>query len=182
MPHGGSQTSYRVVGSKNRWESPILSSLSLWIPVFMALMLPLGGCVEMANTLSGSSVKPIDLFDITGSLAGDRSGFSWQVLEDADRPRALAALEHALDPMNDGQASLWTGQSGQSRGSFSARGVAFVHDEQLCRDFIASIENKRASKDIERQQWPGTACRQGLGIAGSAHWQLVDGLHKRNRP
>ena len=182
MPHSGSRTSYRVVGSKNRWEFPILSSLSPWIPVIMALMLPLGGCVEVAGTLSASSVKQIDLFDITGSLAGDRTGFSWQVLDDADRPRALAALEHALDPMNDGQASLWTGQSGQSRGSFSARGVAFVHDEQLCRDFIASIENKRTSKDIERQQWPGTACRQGLGTAGSANWRVVDSLQKPNRP
>jgi len=76
----------------------------------------------MASNLSGSSVKQIDLFDITGSLAGDRTGFSWQVLDDADRPRALAALEHALDPMNDGQASLWTRQSGQSpRQFFGAR-------------------------------------------------------------
>lgn len=181
MPHSGSETSYRVVGSKNRWEFPISLSLSRSIPFIVALMLTLGGCVEMASNLSGSSVKQIDLFDITGSLAGDRTGFSWQVLDDADRPRALAALEHALDPMNDGQPSLWTGQSGQSRGSFSARGVAFVHDEQLCRDFIASIENKRTSKDIERQQWPGTACRQGLGTAGSANWRVVESLQKPNR-
>jgi len=69
MPHSGSETSYRVVGSKNRWEFPISLSLSRSIPFIVALMLTLGGCVEMASNLSGSSVKQIDLFDITGSLA-----------------------------------------------------------------------------------------------------------------
>ena len=174
MPHSGSRTSYRVVGANNKWEFPVSLSTRPWLRVILVLMLPLCGCVEVAGTLTGASKPQMDFFDITGSLAGDRSEFSLQNVEDADRPRALAALGQALDPMNDGQASVWIGQSGQIRGTFFARGMAFVHDEQLCRDFIAAIESKRSAKEIERQQWPGTACRQGLGGTGSANWNVVE--------
>ena len=110
----------------------------------------------------------VEEIDITGSLVGDRQAFTFEILEDADRPGALAALGQALDPMNDGQSSGWSSVSGQRRGTFSARGLAFVQDEQLCRDFLALIETRQSAKEIDRQQWSGTACRQDLGA-----WSVV---------
>ena len=174
MPQCGSNTSYRVVGCKNSSDFLISRSLQRWARTLFVILLPLSGCIDGMGAFQVTQKPQLDFFDITGSLASDNASFSLRLIEDADRLRALAALGQALDPMNDGQASVWTGQSGQSRGSFLARGLAFVQDEQLCRNFIATIDHKQGGKDSERQQWPGTACRQGVGGAAPASWAVVE--------
>lgn len=168
MPQGVSQPVYRVGAGKNSREFATMRPFSLWVRLLCVALLPLGGCVELAGPLLDGAKSQKDLFDITGSLADDGQVFSLAMIEDADRPRVLAALGQALDPMNDGQSSGWNSVSGQRRGTFSARGLAFVQDEQLCRDFLALIETRQSAKEIDRQQWSGTACRQDLGA-----WSVV---------
>ena len=180
MPKGVSQSSYRVVGANTKPEFSVTTPAKSCLRIILLVMLPLCGCMEVAGTLTGASGPQRDFFDITGSLAGNRSGFSLQAIEDADRPAALAALAQALDPMNDGQSSVWIGQSGHHRGTFSARGLAFVHDERLCRDFVAALESKRGVRETERQQWSGTACRQELGGAGEIIWRIVEASRVAN--
>jgi surface antigen len=168
MPQGVTQALYRDAAGKNSRDFAAIRPFSRWLRVFCVLALPLCGCVELAAPLLDVTKSQKDLFDITGSLADDGQAFSLQMIEDGDRPRALAALGQALDPMNDGQSSGWTSPNGQRRGTFSARGLAFVQDEQLCRDFLALIETRQSAKEVDRQHWSGTACRQDLGA-----WSVV---------
>ncbi len=179
MPKGVSRPLYKVVCGKNRWQfssrlrlGRLRSGLALAV-----LGASLAACTEIAGPLTSGSTPARDFLDITGSLAGNRSGFSLQYLDESDQARALVALGQALDPMNGGQASLWTSSTGQVRGTFTARGMAFVHEERLCREFVAALEDKRGVKETDRQQWPGVACREGLGA-----WAVVDGqrLSKNN--
>jgi surface antigen len=181
MPLGGSELLYRDMNRKNRWDFSILLTMRNWGRVIVLSTLSLCGCVELAGPLNSVTNPKLDFLDVTGSLADTKNGFSLKMIEDADRGRALDALAQALDPMNEGQTSVWTGQSGQIKGTFSARGLAFVQDEQICRDFIAAIERrssvKETAKVVGRQEftgteWTGTACRQGLGS-----WSVIDRPH-----
>jgi surface antigen len=169
MPQGVARSLYRVVAGKNSRDLWLSRSFSRWLRVICVMLMPLCGCVELAGPLLVPLKTRSDETDITGSLVGDRQAFSFDILEDADRPVALAALGQALDPMNEGQSTGWSSQTGQRRGSFAARGLAFVHDEQLCRDFVASVETRQSAKELARQQWSGTACRKDLGA-----WTVVE--------
>lgn len=170
MPQGVSQSLYRVVAGKNSSDFLPSRGFARRLQVFCVLLLPLCGCMEVAGPLLTPVKNRVEEIDITGSLVGDRQAFTFEILEDADRPGALAALGQALDPMNDGQSSGWSSQSGQRRGTFAARGMAFVHDEQLCRDFVASVETRQSAREIDRQHWSGTACRKDLGAWSLVQW------------
>jgi surface antigen len=137
-------------------------------PLALALMLSasalLGGCNE--KLVIGAPENPLLAGDVTGSLAGETRVFSLGLIESPSRSEAELALSRALDPVSEGQSVRWTGQSGA--GTFTAKGSAFIYEDQICRGFNAVIE-----RAANRETYQGTACRQTLDGQGGGQWRVI---------
>jgi surface antigen len=150
--------SYRADAINRRSFRPYL-----WMPLVVAGSL-LAGCMERPPV---SSAGPTLLAtDVTGSLATETRHFSLEMIDPQDRSAAIEALAKALDPMADNQPTGWDEGSG-TRGSFAARGRAFIFEDQICRGFNAMVV-----RAANQQILQGTACRQGLG-----EWRVIGGLN-----
>lgn len=143
------------------------SSLSILSAVGLVLAGLLGGCMEKAviAPFGTTMLAP----EVTGSLAGSPRTFSLDLVDSHDRPLVAEALARALDPMSDNQPVPW-GEGAVSRGSITARGRAFIFQDQICRGFNAVID-KPANQPVSQPPFQGAACRQGLG-----EWRIIGGL------
>ena len=145
----------------------------------------------LAGLLAGCMDKTIDMpfkgtmlaTDVTGSLAGSPRSFSLELVDSQDRPLVSDALDRALDPMSDSQPVRW-GEGAHSRGSVTARGRAFIFEDQICRGFHVVIERSETPKSnpsTSQSSYQGAACRQGQGGQGHSgqglgEWRIVSGL------
>lgn len=148
---------YRAVAPMRRSRASILSAFGLVLAGLLA------GCIDKAMVSPFNSA--VLATDVTGSLAGSPRSFSLDMVNSQDRPLVAEALARALDPMNDNQPVRW-GEGASPRGLLTARGRAFVFEDQICRGFHVVID--RSPNQLPYQ---GAACRQGLG-----EWRIVSGL------
>jgi hypothetical protein len=77
---------------------------------------------------------------------------------DADWEVARPALDRALDPGHEGQASSWSNPATGFSGVFVAQGEAFVRDDRLCRSYRSQIGVAGVQRSMT-----GMACRVGAG-------------------
>ena len=118
----------------------------------------LGGC-----TLSFPMMSLLPASETTGSIGQAVSPLS-PALEGEDWRRAKAALNTALDPTGNGAPVAWSNPETATKGSFVPVGLAFVRNDELCRNFLAGLSFG------SREEWlQGAACR-----VGSEEWTVQD--------
>jgi surface antigen len=122
------------------------------VALIVAFSHGLGGCA------GGLPFLPASTHDVetTGSIS-EAPVLSPQ-LSDGDNQRAAVALNKALDPMAAGNPVEWSSPESGYSGSFAAIGQAYVHDDQVCRGFLASL-----AADGQRNWMQGAACRAAAG-------------------
>jgi surface antigen len=128
--------------------------VAIHFSVLLAIGLGLGGCgldLPYAESLMRDD-------DVTGAVVKAEPVDLPASLDPVDRKEADRALEGALDPMNTGSPVRWSNTVTGRKGSFTAKGDAFVRDDQLCRIFTATVEQGRA-----QSRYQGAACRIGGG-------------------
>lgn len=113
----------------------------------------------MASLLGGEE-EP----SVTGSLPAKSISPLSPDLGQEDWRRAKAALAVALDPQGNGAAVDWDNPETGRKGSFIPVGQPFVAADEICRAFLASLNDAVADKSLQ-----GTACRPSGG-----EWALKD--------
>ena len=93
----------------------------------------------------------------TGSIAKPPTSFG-KDLDDEDWRRAHAAMSVALDPQGNGRPVKWDNPESAMRGSISPTGLPYVANDEICRDFLASVISAKSSRFIR-----GTSCRPSGG-------------------
>lgn len=138
----------------------------------VALGLPLaaGGCslplltFQAEPEASAAKLTPEPL--VTGSISQRPVSFGPD-LGDEDWRRAHAALTVALDPQGNGRPVKWDNPETEMRGSINPTGLPYVANDEICRDFLASVIAPDGSRFVR-----GTGCKPSGGA-----WAL-----KRMRP
>ena len=174
--HSHGTRAYRADAPMRRSRASILSAVGLVLAGLLA------GCMDRAVEAPFKSAMLAT--DVTGTLEGSPRSFSLELVDSHDRPLVAEALDRALDPMSDNQPVRW-GEGAHSRGSITARGRAFIFEDQICRGFHAVIERPETPK-ANQPPYQGAACRQGSGGQGNAaqgngaqglgEWRIVSGL------
>ncbi len=80
----------------------------------------------------------------------DLSGEDWR--------RAQGALVLALDPQGNGRPVKWDNPESGMHGSVNPTGLPFVADDQICRNFLASVIGTEGSRFVR-----GTGCKPSGG-------------------
>lgn len=96
----------------------------------------------------------------TGSIGKPPKNFG-RDLDDEDWRRAHAAMSVALDPQGNGKPVKWENPDTTMRGMVSPTGLPYVANDEVCRDFLASVIAPQRSRFVR-----GTGCRP----AGGAWW------------
>lgn len=115
-----------------------------------------GGC---SSPVLGSRVaaEPAAEPTSTGSIGKPPTSFGDDLGEE-DWRRAHAALGVALDPQGNGRPVRWDNPETGMRGSVNPTGLPYVADDEICRDFLASVVSPRASRFLH-----GTGCKPSGG-------------------
>ncbi|MER2266416.1 RT0821/Lpp0805 family surface protein [Methylobacterium oxalidis] len=103
---------------------------------------------------------------VTGSISKRPPSFGADLGEE-DWRRARAALGVALDPQGNGRPVKWDNPETSLRGSVNPTGLPYVANDEICRDFLATVITPEKSRFVR-----GTGCK----LSGGA-WEL-----KRLRP
>jgi surface antigen len=127
----------------------LLSRCSIAALVAMAL----GGC---SINLPMTSLVPEP--ETTASIVPAPSPVSMGLTEE-EWSKASAALDKALDPLQNGAAVRWADKESGLNGHFVAAGPAYVRNDQVCRAFKAVV-----GLPPQDRQHLGTACRTGAGV------------------
>jgi surface antigen len=98
---------------------------------------------------------------VTGSISKIPSTFG-KDLGQEDWRRAHAALTVALDPQGNGKPVKWDNPDTAMRGSVNPTGLPYVSNDEICRDFLASVVAPKASRFVR-----GTGCKPSGGT-----WEL----------
>ena len=125
------------------------------------VVLPLGGCGTPIITFQSEAVAPAEPAS-TGSIAKRPAGFGAD-LGTEDWRRAHAALSVALDPQGNGRPVKWDNPETTVRGSVNPTGLPYVANDQICRDFLASVITPDKSRFVR-----GTGCKPSGG-----EWELT---------
>ncbi|GJE40670.1 RT0821/Lpp0805 family surface protein [Methylobacterium persicinum] len=132
-------------------------------------LVPAGAALCVVGLLAGCS-QPLLLFRgtpepavtaeepvTTGSIqprsktfGGDLTGEDWR--------RAQAALSVALDPQGNGRPVKWDNPDSGMHGSVNPTGLPYVADDQICRNFLASVIGSEKSRFVR-----GTGCKPSGG-------------------
>lgn len=107
----------------------------------------------------------------TGSLGRRPTSFGPDLGEE-DWRRAHAALGVALDPQGNGRPVRWDNPDSALRGSVNPTGLPYVADDEICRDFLASVIGPDGSRFVR-----GTGCKPSGGA-----WALKRVRPSRNGP
>lgn len=124
----------------------------------------LAGCGQPIITFRGGAAEPGGAGAepaSTGSIARRPASFG-KDLGDEDWRRAHAALAVALDPQGNGRPVRWDNPDTAMRGSVNPTGLPYVSNDEICRDFLASVITPRASRFVR-----GTGCKPSGGA-----WEL----------
>ena len=129
----------------------------------LALLLPAGSCSqpllifqsEAAKAAPEAEVNPEPT--VTGSIAKRPTSFGADLGEE-DWRRAHAALAVALDPQGNGRPVKWDNPETNLRGSVNPTGLPYVADDEICRDFLASVITPENSRFVR-----GTGCKLSGG-------------------
>ncbi|MCE4225816.1 hypothetical protein HCU64_18860 [Methylobacterium sp. C25] len=97
----------------------------------------------------------------TGSITKAPTTFG-KDLGDEDWRRAHAALAVALDPQGNGKPVKWENPETTMRGSVNPTGLPYVANDEICRDFLASVVAPTTSRFVR-----GTGCKPSGGA-----WEL----------
>jgi surface antigen len=125
--------------------------------------LALGGCGLPIITFQSEPAEASALPEpaSTGSIAKDPTSFGSD-LGAEDWRRAHAALTVALDPQGNGRPVKWDNPETALRGSVNPTGLPYVANDQICRDFLASVIKADNSRFVR-----GTGCKPSGGA-----WEL----------
>ncbi|GEP01030.1 RT0821/Lpp0805 family surface protein [Methylobacterium haplocladii] len=93
----------------------------------------------------------------TGSITKPPTSFG-RDLDDEDWRRAHAALAVALDPQGNGKPVKWENPETAMRGSVNPTGLPYVSNDEICRDFLASVVAPATSRFVR-----GTGCKPSGG-------------------
>lgn len=96
----------------------------------------------------------------TGSISKPPKSFGSD-LDQEDWRRAHAAMGVALDPQGNGRPVRWDNPETAMRGSISPTGLPYVSNDEVCRDFLASVVGSTSSRFVR-----GTGCKP----SGGAWW------------
>ena len=94
---------------------------------------------------------------VTGSI-GKRPASFGSDLGDEDWRRAHAALAVALDPQGNGRPVKWDNPDSNLRGSVNPTGLPYVAEDEICRDFLATVIAPEGSRFVR-----GTGCKPSGG-------------------
>ena len=123
------------------------------IAVSGVILSALAGCggpvVTFHSKAKHSTAEPAS----TGSIGKPPASFG-RDLDAEDWRRARAALGVALDPQGDGRPVKWDNPDTAARGSISPAGLPYVANDEVCRDFRASVVTATASRSLR-----GTGCK-----------------------
>lgn len=116
----------------------------------------LAGCSGTITMLRGEAVASAESASeptSTGSIVNPPASFG-KDLDDEDWRRARAALAVALDPQGNGRPVKWDNPDTAMRGTISPTGLPYVANDEICRDFLASIIAPSSSRFVR-----GTGCK-----------------------
>lgn len=137
----------------------------------VAACLGLAGCSQPLITFQSDTSDPVqaaaapaaDPADptVTGSIRKRPPTFGAD-LGAEDWRRAQAALAVALDPQGNGRPVKWDNPETALRGSVNPTGLPYVAEDEVCRDFLASVITPDRSRFLR-----GTGCKPSGGT-----WEL----------
>lgn len=123
--------------------------------------LALGGCSQALIVFQAEPEAPppalADEPTVTGSIGKRPTSFGPDLCEE-DWRRAHAALTVALDPQGNGRPVKWDNPETTLRGSVNPTGLPYVADDEICRDFLASVITPDGSRFVR-----GTGCKPSGG-------------------
>ncbi len=123
------------------------------------MMLILGGCSQPLLVFRGESEAPPIVAEptVTGSIEKRPLSFGNDLAEE-DWRRARAALTVALDPQGNGRPVKWDNPDTGLHGAINPTGLPYVADDQICRNFLASVVGPQRSRFVR-----GTGCKPSGG-------------------
>lgn len=131
------------------------------IALALVVSLGLGGCSWTFPSTSPSNSTQLGILedDIqTGSISAPSTSPLLKDLSEEDWRRAKAAMAVALDPHGSTDRVVWDNPQTLARGTFTSSGAPFVKNDDICRNFKATVGGQDAVKSLE-----GTACRPSGG-------------------
>jgi surface antigen len=131
-----------------------------WGRLAALALLPLSGCGLPIITFQADTVAEATSTSepaTTGSIERHPESFG-RDLGAEDWRRAHAALAVALDPQGNGRPVKWDNPETNLRGSVNPTGLPYVSNDQICRDFLASVIAPGRSRFLR-----GTGCKPSGG-------------------
>lgn len=146
----------------------------------VAACLGLAGCsqplitfqAESSDAAANAAAPSAESADpaVTGSIRKRPTTFGAD-LGAEDWRRAQAALAVALDPQGNGRPVKWDNPETRLRGSVNPTGLPYVAEDEVCRDFLASVIAPDRSRFLR-----GTGCKPSGGT-----WELKRVRHAGDR-
>jgi surface antigen len=120
---------------------------------------PLGGCSQPLLLFRGTPEPAVAAAEpaTTGSIARPSLTFGAD-LNGEDWRRAQGALSLALDPQGNGRPVKWDNPDSGMHGSVNPTGLPYVAEDQICRNFLASVIGSERSRFVR-----GTGCKPSGG-------------------
>lgn len=138
-----------------------------FVALAIVISFGLGGCSWTFPSKSSSNNTELRILedDIqTGSIQVPGSSPLLKDLSEEDWRRAKSALNVALDPHGSTDRVVWDNPQTLARGTFASTGAPFVKNDDICRNFKATVGGQVETKSLE-----GTACRPSGG-----EWAIQD--------
>jgi surface antigen len=125
----------------------------------LCLGAPLGGCSQPLLLFRGTPEPTVAAVEpaTTGSIARPSPTFGAD-LNGEDWRRAQGALSLALDPQGNGRPVKWDNPDSGMHGSVNPTGLPYVAEDQICRNFLASVIGSERSRFVR-----GTGCKPSGG-------------------
>lgn len=157
VPAAGFSRRTTACGGTHR---PSRAASHAWRALAALVFLPLSGCglpiiTFQTETVAEAALPPEPTS--TGSIARPPESFG-RDLGAEDWRRAHAALSVALDPQGNGRPVKWDNPETSLRGSVNPTGLPYVSNDQVCRDFLASVIAPGRSRFLR-----GTGCKPSGG-------------------
>ncbi len=117
----------------------------------------LAGCSQPLLLFRGTPEAVVEEPVVTGSIDARPKTFGPD-LTGEDWRRAQAALSVALDPQGNGRPVKWDNPDSGMHGAVNPTGLPYVADDQICRNFLASVIGAERSRFVR-----GTGCKPSGG-------------------
>ncbi len=115
------------------------------------------GCSQPLLLFRGTPEPVVEEPVTTGSIDARPKTFGPD-LNGEDWRRAQAALAVALDPQGNGRPVKWDNPDSGMHGSVNPTGLPYVAEDQICRNFLASVVGSERSRFVR-----GTGCKPSGG-------------------